>query len=110
MRALTHTETLSTTGANGTTLVLGLTGAIAGSGVAARFSALPAFIIFLKAFEVKRNPHLCWAAASAVAYFTANTVIGSVIGGGLGVMLGHYLENAHTNDIETVEKTTNTTQ
>lgn len=110
MRALTHAERLSTTGANGTTFFLGLTGAIAGSGVAARFSALPAFLIFLKAYEIKRNPHLGWAAASAVIYFTANTMIGSVIGGGFGVMLGHYLENAQTNEIDTVNKTTNTTQ
>lgn len=109
MRALTYTETLSTTGANGTTLILGLAGAIAGSGVAARFSALPAFLIFLKAYEIKRNPHLGWAAASAVAYFTANTVIGSAIGSGLGITLGHYLDNADSKEANVIGKATNAT-
>ena len=109
MRALTHSEILSTTGANGTTLVLGIAGAIAGSGVGARFSALPAFLIFLKAYEIKRNPHLGWAALSAVTYFTANTVIGGIIGGGLGIMLGHCVDNADSKEVEVVGKTTNTT-
>lgn len=109
MRALTYTETLSTTGANGTPLIFGITGAIIGSGVAARFSALPAFLIFLKAYEIKRNPHLGWAAASAVAYFTANTVIGIAIGGELGMMLGRCLDNADSKEANVIGKATNAT-
>lgn len=109
MRALTHTEILSTAGANHGAIVLGIVGTLAGSTLAAKLSYLPALLIFLKAYEA-RSRHAGWVAMGAFGYLAASTAIGGAIGGVLGATLGNYLDNEQTKSLPIVENTANITR
>lgn len=109
MRALTHTEILSTAGANHGALVLGIAGIIGGSALAAKLSYLPALLIFIKASEA-RSRHLGWVALGAFGYFVTSTAVGGAIGGALGATLGNYLDNDQEKSLPIAENTVNVTK
>src|SRR5688500_12876134 len=108
MRALTHTEILSTTGANHGAIVLGIAGTLTGISLAAKLSFIPAFLIYVNAYETNSR-HLGLAILGACGYFVTSSAVGGAIGGTLGAALGNYIDNDQEKSLPIAENTANIT-